>query len=95
MAGGMQCKAPQALLVDTNKRSGNAAMRPPATFPKGWAAMRRLLWRAACQWRRPLAAPPFAQPSAWRPNASPAFSVNRPYLQRATKSATSRATASG
>ena len=76
--GGMQCEAPQAPLADANQRSGNDAMRPPFVFPAGWAAMRRLLCQAACEWKPPFAAPPFAHPSALRPNASPAFSVNRP-----------------
>src|SRR5512134_2676641 len=34
---------------------------------------------AACEGDRPFAAPSFAHPSALRPNASPAFSVNRPW----------------
>src|SRR5512134_3527433 len=54
-------------------------MRPPFAFPEGWAEMRRLLCRDGLQMEPPFAAPPFAHPSALRPNASPAFSVNRPW----------------
>jgi tRNA threonylcarbamoyl adenosine modification protein (Sua5/YciO/YrdC/YwlC family) len=61
----MQCEAPQAPLADANQRSGNDAMRPPFAFPQGWAEMRRLLWRAACEGAPPFAAPPFAHPSAF------------------------------
>src|SRR4029434_1883730 len=79
----MQCEASRAPLAGANKRSGNDAMRPPFAFPQGWAEMRRLLARAAPEGAPPFAAPPFAHPSALRPNASPAFSVNRPQSMNA------------
>lgn len=41
--------------------------------------MRRLLCRAAGKGQAPLAAPPFAHPSALRPTAPPAIGVSRPW----------------
>src|SRR5512134_3156639 len=73
----MQCEAPRVPLVDTNQRSGNAAA---IHFPGGLGRNGGVCFGGtACEGDRPFAAPSFAHPSALRPNASPAFSVNRPY----------------
>jgi hypothetical protein len=78
MDGGMQCKAARAPLADANQRAATPQCARHPSFPLGWTEMRRLLCRDGLRRGPPLAAPPFAQATALRPNASPILGVDRP-----------------